>query len=63
MGAAKPLASMCVCSCSSEPSLVNYVIGTVNSEILARILFSEITVKDIFATFKIQELDMIYLHH
>ena len=62
MGAAKALASMCVCSDSSEPSLGNYVIGTVNSEIIVRILFSRIALKDIFAMFKIHELDMIYLH-
>ena len=35
---------------------------TVNSEILARILFSRITLKDTFATIKIRNLDMIYLH-
>ena len=33
----------------------------VNSEIFAIILFSRIAVKDIFATFKIHDLDMIYL--
>ena len=32
---------------------------TVNSEILARILFSRIALKDIFGTFKICDLDMI----
>ena len=35
---------------------------TVNSEIFARILFSRIALKGIFATFKIRDLDMIYLH-
>ena len=35
---------------------------TVNSEIFARILFSRIALKDIFATYKIRDHDMIYLH-
>ena len=34
---------------------------TVNLEIFAIILFSWIALKDIFATFKIRDLDMIYL--
>ena len=40
----------------------NLYIVTVNSEIFARNLFSRIVLKDIFATFKIRDLDMIYLH-
>ena len=35
---------------------------TVNSEIFARILFSRITSKDIFAKYKIRVFDMIYLY-
>ena len=35
---------------------------TVNSEIFARNLFLRIALKDIFWTFKIWDLDMIYLH-
>ena len=35
---------------------------TVNSEIFARILFSQIALKDIFATIKIRDFGMIYLH-
>ena len=35
---------------------------TVNSEIFARILFSRIALKDIFAMVKIRDFDMIYLH-
>ena len=35
---------------------------TVNSENFARILFSRIALKDIFVTFKILDLDLIYLH-
>ena len=36
--------------------------GTVNSEIFARILFSRIESKDIFATFKIRNYCMIYIY-
>ena len=35
---------------------------TVNSEIFARILFSRIALKGIFATLKIRDLGMIYLY-
>ena len=35
---------------------------TVNSEIFAKILFSRIALKDIFATFKIRDQVMIYLY-
>ena len=35
---------------------------TVNLEIFMRILFSQIALKDIFATFKICDLDMINIH-
>ena len=34
---------------------------TVNSEILARILFSRIALKHIFATLKIRDMGVIYL--
>ena len=34
----------------------------VNSEIFARILFSRIALKDIFATLKIRDLGMIYVY-
>ena len=33
---------------------------TVNPEIFARILFSQMALKDIFATFKIRDQGMIY---
>ena len=36
--------------------------STVNSEIFTRILFLQKALKDIFAMFKILNLDMIYLH-
>ena len=36
--------------------------NTVNSEIFARILFSRITLKDIFATLEICDLCMIYVY-
>ena len=35
---------------------------TVNSEILARVLFSRIALKDLFVTFKIRNQGMIYLY-
>ena len=35
---------------------------TLNSEIFVRILFLGIALKDIYATFKICDLDMVYLH-
>ena len=38
------------------------VLFTVNSEIFARILFSLIALKDIFATLKIRDMCMIYLY-
>ena len=38
------------------------VLHTVNSEIFASLSFSRITLKEIFATLKIRELEMIYLH-
>ena len=34
----------------------------VNSEYFARILFSRVALKDIFATFKMRDLDIIYQH-
>ena len=37
--------------------------STGNSEIFARILFSRITLKDIFATFKIFDLDILNLQY
>ena len=36
--------------------------NTVNSEICGIILFSRIARKDVFATFKIRDKGMIYLH-
>ena len=35
---------------------------TVNSDIFARILFSQIALKDIFATLEIRDLGMIYVY-
>ena len=35
---------------------------TVDSEIFVRILFSRLALKYVFATIKIHDLDMIYLH-
>ena len=40
--------------CRPEPKFVQWE-TTVNSEIFARILFSRIALKDIFATFEIRE--------
>ena len=40
----------------------NQVHVPVNSEIFARILFSQIVLKDILATLKLRDFDMIYLH-
>ena len=37
-------------------------VHTVNSEIFAGILFSRRALKDIFATLKIRDFDMIYLY-
>ena len=42
--------------------VVNMSTYTVNSEIIAIILFSRIVLKDIFATLKIRYYGMIYLH-
>ena len=36
--------------------------STVNPEVFARILFSQIALKDIFATLKIRDLGMVYLY-
>ena len=38
-----------------------YTFNTVNSEIFARILFSRIALKGIFATLEIRDLGMIYI--
>ena len=35
---------------------------TVNSEIFARILFSRMALKEVFATLKIRDLGMIYVY-
>ena len=40
-----------------------YTYNTVNSEIFARILFSQKALKDIFAALKICDYDMIYVHY
>ena len=39
-----------------------YAMITVNSEIFARILFSRIALKDIFATLKIRDWGILYLY-
>ena len=41
-------------------SLTKHTLTTANSKIFARILFSRISLKDIFATFKIRDMDMIH---
>ena len=43
-------------------TFMNHRLITVNSEIFARILISRITLKDTFATLKIRDFRMIYLH-
>ena len=45
-----------------DSTWMTYVKGTVNLDIFARILFSQIALKDIFVALNIHELGMIYLY-
>ena len=45
-----------------EAALLIRHVGTVSSEIFARILLSRIALKDIFATLEIRDLSMIYVY-
>ena len=59
--AAKAHPSLRICACLSELSMLDSAI-TVNLEVFARILFSQIVLKGIFAIIEIRDKEMVYLH-